>query len=111
MNPSVRKNICSFCRDELGNKVATHRCFPSGMLVIPSDEECNFNCDKCNETFPSYRGLNNRMTFHRTKEIQEKYKANRRERRSLTTNRNIEIDTTHPHVFNEISNSSRLFSS
>ena len=60
--------------------------------------------------FPSYRGLSNHLTFHRTKEIQENFEANRRERRSLTANRNrnLEIGTTHPHVFNEIAYSSRL---
>ena len=59
INPGVRKNICSFCHSELGNKVSTHRCFPSGILVIPSDEEYSYICEKCNETFPTYRGLSN----------------------------------------------------
>ena len=50
------------------------------------------------------------MTFHRSKAIQKNFEANRKEKRSVTTNknRNIETDTTHPHVFSEISNASRL---
>ena len=110
INPGVRRNICSFCNSELGNKVSTHHCFPSGILVISSDEEYSHICEKCNETFPTYRGLSNHLTFHKSKEIQENFEANRKEKRSITTNknRNIKIDTTHPHVFNEISNASRL---
>ena len=92
--------------------MSQHCCFHAGVLVVPFNDDCRFLCDHCSETFPTYQGLSNHATQHRTREAQDKYENERRDKRLEVVNRSRplsgEVDLNLSHVYVEMANASRL---
>lgn len=70
---SGKTNMCAICHIAIGRCPANHACFKTREMLVQTDEGCNYKCDKCPSTFPSWRGLSNHKQTHKKDEIQNKY--------------------------------------
>lgn len=70
-----KSNWCGLCHTAIGRCPANHGCFKGkdDIMLVQTDDGCDFKCDLCGKTFPSYRGLSNHKVSHRRNDIQLQY--------------------------------------
>lgn len=72
---SGKSNWCGLCHTAIGRCPANHGCFKGkdDLMLVLTDEGCDFKCDQCSKTFPNYRGLSNHKVSHKRNLIQHDY--------------------------------------
>lgn len=81
---------CGLCNIDLGKRANDHICFKRVPIFTKTNEECQFKCNECNESYPTYRGLSNHRQTHKRRTIKSKYN---RENGLPTVDDHVSVDT------------------